>query len=92
MPVETGQTKDNLPDLVMGSILISAACLFLLYSFHFFMLSGLFAVAWMALFVYAVGKFGKRGLWVLPGGAGALWVLFIFLAIPFACAFKHDCL
>ena len=49
-------------------------------------------VGWLAIFLYALVTFGKRGFWVLLGGAPALWVIFIFLAIPFACAFKHDCL
>ena len=90
----------NLPALIVGSIFLSAACLFLLYAFpydpllsFYWMLSGLLAIVWMALFLYAVGKFGKRGLWVLPAGAGALWVLFTFLAINFGCAFnRHNCL
>jgi hypothetical protein len=87
---------EGLIGLVIGSIAISIACLVLLYAApeepRMWTACGLLAVGWLVLFLYAVANFGKRGFWLLLGGAPALWVMYIFLAIPFACAFKHACL
>jgi hypothetical protein len=84
------KTKSSLFDMVGYSILISIASLgFLLFGWLGRMVSTLLAVGWMFLFIYAVGNFGKRGLWTLLGGAGALGVIFIFFAAGFNCAFNH---
>jgi hypothetical protein len=102
MPAEE-TPKYSLRHVIVGSVFTSVASLGLLYAGKIapqsgsmldlaFMVSGLFAIGWLGLFLYAIVKFGKRGLWVLLGGVPALWVMFIFLAIPFACAFQHNCL
>ena len=57
-----------------------------------FAASALLAAGWFASFIYAIRKFGKRGLLVLIGGVPALWVIYVLLVVPFACLFTHDCL
>jgi len=104
MPADSDpRSETSLADVIFGSVVISAASLGFMYagqiapefqsSFAFtWMASGLLAAGWLALFLYAVARFGKRGLWVLLGAGPALWVIFILLALPLACAFRHDCL
>lgn len=84
--------QETFIDMLIGSILISLSGFALWWigrdripalSFC----AQLFAFGWFLLFVYAVGKFGKRGLWLLLGGMPVLWVMFDWLATLARCIF-----
>ena len=80
-------------DMLIGSILISLSGFGLWwlgrdpYTWALSFCAQLFAFGWFLLFVHTVGRFGKRGLWLLPGGIPVLWVSFDWLATLSRCVF-----
>ena len=93
MPSDAGPKRESLLDMVIGSTLISwcGAGIYLiagrypanntLEALFIWLGGGSLALGWLAAFVYAIGKFGKRGLWLLLGAPTALWAIFMFLVV-----------
>jgi hypothetical protein len=79
MPIET--PRETFIDMFIGSILISVSFALLWIRrdgeslWITVMGARVIAFGWFLLFVHAVGKFGKRGLWLLLGGLPAVWVM-----------------
>ena len=90
MPIDAPQ--GTFIDMLIGSIIVSGTSFGLLWmgrgaSSAMPWFARLMAFGWFLLFVHAVGKFGKRGLWLLLGGLPAVWVI-IDLAAGFGrCLF-----
>jgi hypothetical protein len=55
-------------------------------------LSILFSVCWVAAVAYAFKKYGKRGWPTLLGAPGALFGLYFFIALSYACGKGKGCL
>jgi hypothetical protein len=84
--------------VLITSLVISASILGL-QSFHYepqlsraIDASSLLAGHWLILLIYGIGHFGKRSLWILLGAPPVLWIVYLFFAIPLACAFGNGCL
>ena len=80
--------QENFIDILIGSILISGSSFVLWwigrdpYTWMLWiatMSAEVVAFGWFLLFVHAVGKFGKQGLWLLLGGMPVLWVMYNFV-------------
>ena len=78
----TDAPRETFIDILIGSRLISAVSFGLLWIRRdgeslWIAVTGarVIAFGWFLLFVHAVGKFGKRGLWLLLGGLPAVWVM-----------------
>ena len=91
---------ETFTDMLIGSILISGTSFGVLWMGHnatnpmlWYTAMGarLIAFGWFLLFVRAVGRFGKRGLWLLLGGLPAMWVIVEAFTELFRCLFVGGC-
>lgn len=90
---DAGPKPESLLDIVIGSTLISwcSAGIYLFAGRHpatdtlmailYWLGGGLLGFGWLTAFVYAIGKFGKHGLWLLLGAPTALWAIAMFLVV-----------
>ena len=50
------------------------------------------AIGWLAIAIFAISRFGRYGLFVLPGAPMAFLPALAVAAIYAACAFENNCL
>ena len=50
------------------------------------------AATWIFLLIYALARFGKRGLWLIVGAPPVLFWVYWLVALMWSCGVRHNCL